>query len=86
MMDDQRPINRPNTRNSDHVSLKHNTMATAIREDVDVDRHAGESAPTEPIPRPQLGASFKVDDAVIGGPSPSNLRVVINSIYLMYFL
>ena len=49
-------------------------MTTAIREDVEVDRHAGESAPTQPIPRPQLGASFKVDDAVIEGPSPFACR------------
>jgi len=40
-------------------------MAAAIREGVDVGRHAGESVPTQPIPKPQLGGSFKVDAAVI---------------------
>lgn len=49
-------------------------MATTIREDVDVDRHAGESAPIQPIPKPLLGGTFQVDDAVIEGPSPLACR------------
>ncbi|KAK3347045.1 Fructosamine kinase-domain-containing protein [Lasiosphaeria hispida] len=50
----------------EHVESIIPTPSTAtIRHDVDVGRHAGEEIPTDPIPKPQLGASFELDEAVV---------------------
>lgn len=35
--------------------------------EVDVDRHGGEEAPTQAVPKPQVGSRFNLDQAVIDG-------------------
>lgn len=37
---------------------------------VDVDRHAGQETPAEPVPKPTLGSSLKLDAGVIEGTNP----------------
>ena len=39
--------------------------------EVDVARHAGEQAPSKPVPKPPLGGSFELDSAVVEGESVS---------------
>ena len=40
---------------------------TAYLHEIDLDRHAGLDKPDAPIPRPQLGESFELDDAILKG-------------------
>lgn len=35
--------------------------------EVDVDRHGGEEAPSEPPPKPSVGSAFQLDAAVVKG-------------------
>lgn len=42
------------------------TTTVPIRS-LDVDRHGGEKAPTNPVPKPQLGSGFNLDQGVIDG-------------------
>jgi hypothetical protein len=35
--------------------------------DLDIDRHAGNEAPTAPIPGPQVGSPFELNSAVVRG-------------------
>ena len=34
---------------------------------VDVERHAGEQAPSHPVPKPPLGSQYELDQGVIDG-------------------
>jgi len=36
---------------------------------LDVDRHAGNEAPVSAVPKPRLGGSFELNDAVLNGRS-----------------
>jgi hypothetical protein len=38
-----------------------------LEHELDLDRHAGEIAPTEPPPKPSLGSTFDLDPNVIDG-------------------
>ena len=42
-------------------------MVVAKDAGLDLDRHAGLDVPDAPIPKPQIGDSFEVDDAVFKG-------------------
>ena len=43
------------------------TGDAATQHEIDLDRHAGLDAPEAPIPKPQLGDSFEVDDTILKG-------------------
>lgn len=41
-----------------------------LRHAVDVDRHAGQETPAEPVPKPTIGSSLELDAGVIEGTNP----------------
>lgn len=46
--------------------------------EVDIDRHGGEQAPLQPVPKPILGSGFSLDRDVIDGERPPEIQ---NPIY-----
>ncbi|KAK3376113.1 Fructosamine kinase-domain-containing protein [Lasiosphaeria ovina] len=57
-------------------ATNHDAALAADGLEIDVDRHGGETAPTEPVPKPQLGAAFELDDAVLAAlPTPGSKLV-----------
>lgn len=69
---------RPNAKLEDKVT-NHSRFAMSsqapLQHELDLDRHAGESAPDQPIPKPKLGSEFELDIAVIEGT-----RIYVHSI------
>ena len=49
---------------------KHGMYQGAI---LDVDRHAGNEAPTALVPKPQVGGAFELNGAVVRGKRPNRL-------------
>lgn len=67
-----RPNSPPSQKNK---SLPTTGVKALPVNEVDVDRHGGEQAPTQAVPKPQVGSIFKLDQAVIDGmKQPETLR------------
>lgn len=43
------------------------SLQAPLQHELDLDRHAGEHAPDQPVPKPQLGSEVDLDPAVIEG-------------------
>jgi hypothetical protein len=51
---------------------------------LDVDRHAGNQAPSGPVPKPQVGASLEVNTAVANGACFQILSLFILTAFASY--
>lgn len=43
------------------------SLLAPLQHELDLDRHAGESAPDQPVPKPKLGSELELDAAVLEG-------------------
>lgn len=43
------------------------SLVAPLQHELDLDRHAGELAPDQPVPNPKLGSELELDPAVIRG-------------------
>ena len=50
-----------------HAPLPTTGIRAAPVNEVNVDRHGGEQAPSEPVAKPSIGSSFTLDEGVIQG-------------------
>lgn len=43
------------------------SLLAPLQHELDLDRHAGESAPDQPVPKPKLGSELELDAAILEG-------------------
>jgi hypothetical protein len=52
---------------------------------LDVDRHAGNEAPTAPVPKPQVGGAFELNSAVVRGKNSSRLSCLVTACLMLRY-